>query len=49
MGTLAVVLLKRGQPVARVAEPAADRLHRVRCVGWFSGRVREPRSEAVAS
>jgi oligopeptide transport system ATP-binding protein len=27
----------------------AHRLHRVRCVGWFSGRVPMERSEAVAS
>ncbi len=27
----------------------ADDAHDVRCVGWFSGRVPEPRSEAVAS
>ena len=26
----------------------ADAGHAVRCVGWFSGRVPEPQSEAVA-
>jgi peptide/nickel transport system ATP-binding protein len=27
----------------------ADDAHLIRCVGWFSGRVPEPRSEAMAS
>jgi oligopeptide/dipeptide ABC transporter ATP-binding protein len=35
-----------GRPVELVD---ADPEHAVRCVGWFSGRVPEPRSEAVAS
>jgi peptide/nickel transport system ATP-binding protein len=34
---------------APLALSAADAEHLVRCAGWFSGRVPEPRSEALAS
>jgi oligopeptide/dipeptide ABC transporter ATP-binding protein len=34
---------------APLALAAADAEHLVRCAGWFSGRVPEPRSEALAS
>jgi len=32
-----------------LADADADADHVVRCVGWFSGRVPEPRSEALPS